>query len=156
MGNNLEKVMALGNQCMPVQIPIACHELCSEQLKCFPVSSSSRTLGVENPNLSQISLIWGRRKKKKNSSNLPNLHYLSQRPYQVSEYPYWKQLSGKVSENNYHVKFKSYECFGKKNGAHNSIRLQVLLAMARNLSIGTRCIKVSEGEKSAKKGQTTV
>ena len=30
-------------------------------------------------------------------------------------------------------------------------RRQVLLAMARNLSIGTRCIEDSEGEKSAKK-----
>ena len=31
-------------------------------------------------------------------------------------------------------------------------RLQVFLAMARNLSIGTRCKKDSEGEKRAKKG----
>ena len=35
-------------------------------------------------------------------------------------------------------------------------RLQVLLAMARNLSIGKRCIKDSEDEKSAKKGLKTV
>ena len=32
-------------------------------------------------------------------------------------------------------------------------RLQVLLVMADNLSIGRRCIKDSEGEKSAKKGK---
>ena len=31
-------------------------------------------------------------------------------------------------------------------------RLQLLLAMTRNLSIGTRSKKESEGEKSAKKG----
>ena len=35
-------------------------------------------------------------------------------------------------------------------------RLQLLLAMARNLSIGTRRKKDSEGEKSAKKGLKTV
>ena len=40
---------------------------------------------------------------------------------------------------------------GDEGGGQGVKRLQVLLAMARNLSIGTRCIKDSEGEKVPKK-----
>ena len=51
--NILGKVMVLGNRCINIfsekcilgQIPIAYQELCSEQLKCFPVNSSSKSSG---------------------------------------------------------------------------------------------------------------
>ena len=44
----------------------------------------------------------------------------------------------------------------KKIQAQAITRLQVLLGMARNLSINTRCKKDSKGEKSAIKGPETV
>ena len=42
------------------QIPIASQEMCSEQLECFPVSSSDRSLGSWNPIFSRIPLIMGK------------------------------------------------------------------------------------------------
>ena len=44
----------------------------------------------------------------------------------------------------------------KKFQAQGITRLQVLLGMARNPSINTRCKKDSKGEKSAIKGPETV
>ena len=59
--------LVLNNRCINLcpekctlgQIPIACPDLGSAQLKCFSYSSSSRSLAGCNPNLNQVTQILG-------------------------------------------------------------------------------------------------
>ena len=65
--NILGEIIVLRSRCIYLchkkcnlgQIPITSQVMSSEQLKCFPVSSITRSLGCWNPNHNQIPLVLG-------------------------------------------------------------------------------------------------
>ena len=100
--NSLGKMIVPGNRCINLcpekyilsQIPIACYKICSEQLKCFPVSSSTMSLGSSNPNFSQDRLILGRKE-----TNLKNHQFVtkcSRDPQWVLMKAYFRYLSKQI------------------------------------------------------------
>ena len=101
--NILGKMIVLRNRCINLcpekcnlgQIPICCQEMCSEQLKCFPVSSSTRSLGSWNSNFSQMSIFFA--KYCFQNFTYSSLFVVESRdPQRVLVKAYWRYLSGKV------------------------------------------------------------
>ena len=116
----LGKVMVLTNcclnlwseNCILVQIPRACQELCSERLNCFLVSSSSRSLGrAESQASAKFCIFFGIIYKFKFSSSQL---FVPKTPSKSQNNHIGNSFQEKFLENGKHVKYKSYDGFVKK------------------------------------------
>ena len=122
--NILGKMIELRNQCIHLcpkkfnqgQKPIPSKEMSSEKIKCFPVSSRTRSLGSWNSNISQILFFVCCCCKVPFSAIHKCVDISSRDPKQLLRKVYLQYISGKVFKNGLHVTYKSYEHYGEKIG----------------------------------------
>ena len=110
--NILGKMIVLGNRCINLcpekcilsEIPIACQEMCSEQLKCFPISSSTMSLGQLKSKLLPNPAHFGKNYFFIKSPMCHCLFYIP--PLGLSEKVY----------TTFQDKYQNYKCFSQKKG----------------------------------------